>query len=112
VALHKIAQDHVGPEWPRTDQVGPDPASVVEELSAPKLIAFHLIPGALVTVAFVPFAPLVQAAGLPGPAPADGREPARTRGLERVGRSGPLTLPGLMQRAGRRTFRATYWVSG
>jgi hypothetical protein len=65
VAPHKIAQDHVGPEWPRTDQVGPDPANVVEELSAPKLIALHLIPGALVTVAFVPFAPLVQAAGLP-----------------------------------------------
>jgi hypothetical protein len=38
VALHKIAQDHVGPEWPRTDQVGPDPANVVEDLSAPKLI--------------------------------------------------------------------------
>ena len=65
MALHKIAQDHVGPEWPRTDQVGPDPANVVEELSAPKLIALHLIPGALVTVAFVPFAPLVQAAALP-----------------------------------------------
>ena len=38
MAPHKIAQDHVGPEWPRTDQVGPDPANVVEELSAPKLI--------------------------------------------------------------------------
>jgi hypothetical protein len=46
-------------------RVGPDPANVVEELSAPKLIALHLIQGALVTVAFVPFAPLVQAAGLP-----------------------------------------------
>ena len=65
MALHKIAQDHVGPEWARTNQVGPNRANFVDQLSVPKLIALHLIPGALVTVAFVPFAPLVQAAGLP-----------------------------------------------
>ena len=65
MAVHKIAQDPVGPEWVRTDQLGPDRADFVEQLSAPKLIALHLVPGALVTVAFVAFAPLVRAAGFP-----------------------------------------------
>src|SRR5215210_1428797 len=65
MAIHKIAQDHVGPEGVWTDQVGPDRASFVEQLSVRKLIALHLIPGALVTVAFVVLAPLVKAAGLP-----------------------------------------------
>jgi uncharacterized protein len=55
VAISKIAQDHVGP----------DRVDFVEQLSVPKLIALHLIPGALVTVAFVLLAPLVKAAGLP-----------------------------------------------
>ena len=45
--------------------VGPDRANVVEQLSVPKLIALHLVPGALVTVAFVLLAPLVKAVGLP-----------------------------------------------
>lgn len=52
--ISNIAQDHVRPEWVRTDQ-----------LSAPKLIALHLVPGALVTVAFVLLAPLVKVAGFP-----------------------------------------------
>ena len=65
MAIQKIAQDHVGPEWVRADQVGPDRANFVEQLSVPKLVSLHLIPGALVTVAFVLFAPLVKAAGLP-----------------------------------------------
>jgi membrane protease YdiL (CAAX protease family) len=65
VAVTQVAQDHAGPQWVRTDQVGPDRANLVEQLSAPKLIALHLVPGALVTVAFVLFAPLVKAAGFP-----------------------------------------------
>ena len=65
MAIHKIAQDHVGPDWVRTDQVGPDRVNSVEQLSVPKLIALHLIPGALVTATFVVLAPLVKAAGLP-----------------------------------------------
>ena len=47
------------------DQVGPERVNIVEQLSAPKLVALHLVPGALVTVAFVALAPLVKAAGLP-----------------------------------------------
>jgi membrane protease YdiL (CAAX protease family) len=65
VAISKIAQDHVGLEWVRTDRVGPDRANLVEQLSVPNLIALHLIPGALVTVGFVLLAPLVAAVGLP-----------------------------------------------
>ena len=65
MTIHKIAQDHAGPEWARTDQVGPNRATFVEQLSVPKLIALHVVPGALVTVAFVAFAPLVKAAGFP-----------------------------------------------
>ena len=65
MAIHKIAQNHVGTERVRTDQVGPDRVNSVEQLSVPKLIALHLIPGALVTATFVVLAPLVKAAGLP-----------------------------------------------
>ena len=65
MAIHKIAQDHVGPDRVRTDQVGSDRVNSVEQLSVPKLIALHLIPGALVTATFVVFAPLVKVAGLP-----------------------------------------------
>ena len=65
MAIHKIAQDHAGPESVRTEQVEPNRATFVEQLSGPKLIALHLVPGALVTVAFVLLAPLVAAAGLP-----------------------------------------------
>ena len=36
-----------------------------EQLSFPKLVALHLIPGALVTIAFVAFAPVIKAAGFP-----------------------------------------------
>ena len=65
MVIHKIAQNHVGTERVRTDQVGPDRVNSVEQLSVPKLIALHLIPGALVTATFVVHAPLVKAAGLP-----------------------------------------------
>ena len=58
MAIDKNAQDHVGPEWVQTDQVGPDRVDFVEQLSVPKLIALHLIPGALVTATFVVFAPV------------------------------------------------------
>jgi len=54
MAIDKIAQDRAA--------TLPGP---VAQLSVPKLVAFHLIPGALVTVAFVMFAPLVRAAGFP-----------------------------------------------
>jgi hypothetical protein len=36
-----------------------------EQLSFPKLVALHLVPGALVTIAFVAFAPVIKAAGFP-----------------------------------------------
>ena len=65
MTLHKNAQDHAGPESARTDRVGPSQVTFVEQLSIPKLIALHLVPGALVTVAFVTSAPLVRAAGFP-----------------------------------------------
>jgi membrane protease YdiL (CAAX protease family) len=65
MTIHKNAQDHAGEERDRTDQVGPNRATFVEQLSVPKLIALHLVPGALVTVAFVASAPLVKAAGFP-----------------------------------------------
>ena len=65
MVIHKIAQNHVGTERVRTDQVGPDRVNSVEQLSVPKLIALHLVPGALVTATFVVLAPLVKAAGLP-----------------------------------------------
>ena len=65
MAIHQVAQDQLGPEWARTDQVEPEPITVVEQLSIPKLIALHLIPGALVTIAFVVLAPLVHSVGLP-----------------------------------------------
>ena len=65
MAIHEIAQDHVGPDRLRTDPREPDRVSSVEQLSVPKLVALHLIPGALITVAFVALAPLVKAVGLP-----------------------------------------------
>ena len=65
MAIHQVAQYQVGPQWARTDSVGPDRANLVEQLSAPMLIALHLVPGALVTVAFLLLAPLVKAAGFP-----------------------------------------------
>ncbi len=65
VVIHEIAQDHVGPDRLRTDPREPDRVSSVEQLSVPKLVALHLIPGALITVAFVALAPLVKAVGLP-----------------------------------------------
>jgi membrane protease YdiL (CAAX protease family) len=37
----------------------------VEQLTVPALLALHLIPGALVTIAFVALAPVVAAAGFP-----------------------------------------------
>jgi membrane protease YdiL (CAAX protease family) len=36
-----------------------------EQLSGRKLLALHLVPGALITVAFVAFAPLMEAVGFP-----------------------------------------------
>jgi membrane protease YdiL (CAAX protease family) len=65
MAIHQVAQNQVGPQWARTDSVGPDRANLAEQLSAPKLIALHMVPGALVTAAFLLFAPLVKAAGFP-----------------------------------------------
>ena len=65
MAIHQVAQDESEPQRVRTDPVGPHRANLVEQLSARTLIALHLIPGALVTVAFVLFAPLVKAAGFP-----------------------------------------------
>ena len=65
VVIHGIAQDQVGLEWVRPDEVGLDRVSSVEQLSVPKLVALHLVPGALITVAFVALAPLVKAVGLP-----------------------------------------------
>jgi uncharacterized protein len=65
MAIHQVAQDQIEPEWAQTDQVGRDRASSADQLSVSKLIALHLVPGALVMVAFVLFAPLVEAAGLP-----------------------------------------------
>ena len=65
MTIHKIAPDQVEPGWVRTNQVGSERFDFVEPLSVPNLIALHLIPGALVTVAFVLCAPLVEAAGFP-----------------------------------------------
>ena len=65
MVIHKIAQNNVGTERVRTDPVGPDRVNSVEQLSVPKVIALHPIPGALVTATFVVLAPLVNAAGLP-----------------------------------------------
>jgi membrane protease YdiL (CAAX protease family) len=39
--------------------------AAVEQLSVPALLALHLIPGALVTIAFVALAPVAEAAGFP-----------------------------------------------
>ena len=36
-----------------------------EQLSSPRLVALHLVPGALVTAAYVALAPVVEAAGFP-----------------------------------------------
>ena len=65
MTMHKSAQNHLEPEWVRMDPVEPDRANVVEQLSVPTLVALHLVPGALVMVAFVLCAPLVKAAGFP-----------------------------------------------
>jgi uncharacterized protein len=65
VAISKVAQGRVGSERVRTDQAGPDRADFVEQLSAPMLIALHLVPGALITVAFVLLTPLAKSAGFP-----------------------------------------------
>jgi hypothetical protein len=65
MAIHQVAQNRVVPQWARTDSVVPDRADLAEQLSAPKLVVLHLVPGALVTVAFLLFAPLVKAAGFP-----------------------------------------------
>ena len=46
----------------KTGAVVPAP---VTQLSLPALLALHIVPGALMTVAFVAFAPLVEAAGYP-----------------------------------------------
>jgi len=59
--IPKIAQESITP--PGSDR--PGPVDIVEQFSVAKLIALHLIPGALVTAAFVILAPLVRAAGLP-----------------------------------------------
>jgi len=40
-------------------------AEPVDQLSIRKLLAFHLIPGGLVTVAFVILVPMMKAAGFP-----------------------------------------------
>ena len=55
MAINKIAQTHGTATW----------AEPVDQLSIPKLVAFHLIPGGLVTVAFVMLAPVMKAAGFP-----------------------------------------------
>src|SRR5215218_6945046 len=62
-----ISPDTLGPVEPEVpaDQSGPEPAKSVEQLSVPKLIALHIVPGAIFTVAFVLFAPIAQAAGFP-----------------------------------------------
>jgi len=52
VAFHKIGTMSER-ERVRTDQVGPDWVNSVQQLSVPKLIALHLLPGALVTATFV-----------------------------------------------------------
>jgi hypothetical protein len=49
----------------QTDHVGRAQAASVRQLAVPHLIALHLVPGALVTAAFVSVAPLVEAAGFP-----------------------------------------------
>ena len=38
---------------------------IPEQLSGPRLVALHLVPGALVTAAFVALAPVIEAAGFP-----------------------------------------------
>ena len=53
MTIHQAAQNQLEPEWVRMDPVEPDRANVVEQLSVPKLVALHLVPGALVMVAFV-----------------------------------------------------------
>src|SRR5829696_8423131 len=61
MAVLNTAQDSItAPE-----RIRPDRVNFVEQLSSAKLIALHLVPGALVTVGFVLLAPLVNAAGFP-----------------------------------------------
>ena len=79
VAISRIAQDHVRPEGVRTDQVGPERVNIVEQLSAPKLIALHLVPGALVTVAFVAVCTARQGGRFPADRRPPRRDPARPR---------------------------------
>ncbi len=62
MAIQQAAQAQIGPDWAWTDS---DRVNVIEQLSVAKLIALHLVPGALVAVAFVVLAPLVKAVGLP-----------------------------------------------
>ena len=60
MAIHQILRN--GAE---SKSAGPDQAESVEQVSSAKLVALHLIPGTLMTVAFVMFAPVVKAAGFP-----------------------------------------------
>ena len=55
MAINKIAQTNPAATW----------AEPVDQLSIPKLVAFHLISGGLVTVACVILAPMMKAAGFP-----------------------------------------------
>ena len=41
------------------------PYSTPEQFSVPRLLTLHLLPGALITAAFVALAPAVKAAGFP-----------------------------------------------
>jgi membrane protease YdiL (CAAX protease family) len=59
--IPKIARELATPP----EEVRPGPVDAVEQFSVPKLIALHLIPGALITATFVSLAPLVESAGLP-----------------------------------------------
>ena len=50
---------------PMVTRAVPLPSGGITQLSWPALIALHLIPGVLITAAFVAFAPFVERAGLP-----------------------------------------------
>lgn len=55
------------PSMGRRDRVGAGtaPQPTAHQLSLPPLVALHLIPGALVTVAYVAFAPVITGLGFP-----------------------------------------------
>jgi CAAX protease family protein len=49
----------------RAERAAAPPAAAVDQLGWPALVALHLVPGALVTAAFVGLAPMVEGIGLP-----------------------------------------------